>query len=101
MSFTFDEAYDADIAPNMSDEERALEASFLEVFSRGSQLAARRRELGLTQEEVADRAGLTQADISRLERGLGNPTEETLERVAVALNARWKHELIGAETVHA
>jgi len=46
-----------------------------------------RIRLGLTQEELADRAGSTQARISEIERGVGNTTMDTLERVFAALLA--------------
>ncbi len=46
-----------------------------------------RVRLGLTQEELAERAGTTQARISELERGVGNSTMDTVERVFVALRA--------------
>lgn len=39
-----------------------------------------RRHAGLTQAELAARAGTTQSAIAKLERGGGNPTFETLGR---------------------
>jgi transcriptional regulator with XRE-family HTH domain len=47
-----------------------------------------RREAKLTQTELAERAGTTQSTIARLERGGGNPTFETLERVLHAAGHR-------------
>jgi transcriptional regulator with XRE-family HTH domain len=47
-----------------------------------------RRKAGLTQAELAERAGVTQPVIARLERGGGNPTFETLERVLHAAGHR-------------
>jgi ribosome-binding protein aMBF1 (putative translation factor) len=44
----------------------------------------RRTELGLTQTELADRAGLTQAKVSRIE---GSDTVPTLPLLAKALDA--------------
>ncbi len=43
---------------------------------------------GLTQRELADLSGVRQADISRIEREAGNPTESTLQRLAAALDRR-------------
>jgi|CXWJ01.1.fsa_nt_gi transcriptional regulator with XRE-family HTH domain len=40
----------------------------------GAWLAARRRELGLTQSEAGQRAGITRQSVSRIERG-NNRTE--------------------------
>lgn len=49
----------------------------------------RRVELGLTQVQLADRAGLRQPEISRLESGGGTPTIGMLERLAHALELRF------------
>jgi len=47
-----------------------------------------RKSAGLTQTELAERAGVTQSVIARLERGGGNPTFLTLERVLHAAGHR-------------
>jgi transcriptional regulator with XRE-family HTH domain len=47
-----------------------------------------RKSAGLTQAELAERAGVTQPVIARLERGGGNPTFTTLERVLHAAGHR-------------
>ncbi|MEK8144402.1 helix-turn-helix domain-containing protein [Streptomyces sp. M10(2022)] len=47
----------------------------------------RRKELGLSQSEVADRAGLTQAKVSRVEGADAVPTLPLLRRLARALDA--------------
>jgi transcriptional regulator with XRE-family HTH domain len=44
-----------------------------------------RNELGLSQEEVAFRAGLKRSYLSDLERGTRNPTVRALGRIAAAL----------------
>lgn len=44
-----------------------------------------RMNLGLTQKELSEKTGICQADISKLERGLGNPSLSTLERLADGL----------------
>lgn len=49
---------------------------------------------GLTQRQLSELSGIPQADISRIERGAGNPTEATLERIAAALGR--KLELVAA-----
>ncbi len=49
------------------------------------ELAARRRELGLSQTEVAARMGTSQSAVARLEAGLGDIRLSTLERYAAAL----------------
>lgn len=45
-------------------------------------LRTAREALGLTQKEFADRSGFTQAEISRWEKSLRQPTETQLERLA-------------------
>ncbi|MER6520639.1 helix-turn-helix domain-containing protein [Streptomyces sp. NPDC060334] len=47
----------------------------------------RRKELGLSQAELAERAGLTQAKISRVEGADAVPTLPLLRRLAHALDA--------------
>lgn len=63
----------------------------LRQFEDAATLAAQVLELransGLTQGELADRSGVRQADISRIERGSANPTEKTLCKIADALDA--------------
>ncbi len=61
------------------------------VFERGYGIAIQIIELrekhGLTQAQLAERTGIDQGDISRIERGSTRPTERTLERIADALGA--------------
>ena len=49
-------------------------------------MRAARLRARLTQEELARRAGMSQEALSLLERGGGNPTMKTLERIARALD---------------
>jgi transcriptional regulator with XRE-family HTH domain len=51
----------------------------------GRSLARRRKDVGLTQSEVAVRMGTSQAVISRLESGLTDPSFDLVERFARAL----------------
>ena len=51
----------------------------------GQRLCALRRERGLSQEELAWRAGLHRTRISQIERGIGCPKIATLYRLALAL----------------
>ncbi|MFC0527867.1 helix-turn-helix domain-containing protein [Phytohabitans kaempferiae] len=53
----------------------------------GQMVHDRRVELGLTQTELAERAGMTQPQLSRLESGGATPTVPLLARLAAALNA--------------
>ena len=51
----------------------------------GSVLRAKREKLAVSQEEVAERAGVDRTYVSILERGLKSPTVETLEKICIAL----------------
>ncbi|MCC6095545.1 MAG: helix-turn-helix transcriptional regulator [Eubacterium sp.] len=53
-----------------------------------------RKKAGLTQEELSQKTGISQADISRLENGSRNPSLALLNRIAKALNASLRIEFI-------
>jgi transcriptional regulator with XRE-family HTH domain len=53
----------------------------------GLNLQRLRREKGLSQEELADRAQIHQTYLSGVERGRRNPTIVVLQRIAKALDA--------------
>ena len=65
-----------------------IQAEYQEIFGLGDTLAQRRVELNLSQVQLAKRAGLTQEDISRLERGKGNPTLSTIKKLMGALQLK-------------
>jgi len=67
------------------------------AFLIGQAIRERRLALGLSQSDVAARAGMTQPALSRLEAGGTVPTIPVLERIAVALDT----ELIVAFGSHA
>ncbi len=48
----------------------------------------------LTQKQLSEATGITQADISRLENGTANPSLRTLKRLAAGLGMRLKLEFI-------
>lgn len=56
----------------------------------GAMVRDLRLDAGLSQEELAQRAGMTQPALSRLERGGGIPTIAVLDRIAAALHATLK-----------
>ena len=51
----------------------------------GGNLSERRKQLGWTQEMLAERVGVDAETISRIERGAHLPSLPTLDRLAVAL----------------
>jgi transcriptional regulator with XRE-family HTH domain len=62
----------------------------------GDQLRAIRRSRNLTQKEVAERAGISQPALSRIELGGGVPDIETLRRLGNAMSVRF-HVIVGNE----
>ena len=56
---------------------------FLSAF--GSHLRSLRRQAGLSQEEIADKAGIHVTYLSGVERGLRNPSIRNVRRLAQAL----------------
>lgn len=55
-----------------------------------------RSQAGLTQEQLANRAGLTTSQVAHIERGGHGTTLDTLQRIATALDKRL---VLGFETV--
>ena len=52
----------------------------------GGFVAALRKEKGYTQKELAERTGINQADVSKLEKGTRNPSIAILKRIAEGLD---------------
>ena len=57
-------------------------------------LIAARKNLNMTQKELSKRTGITQADISRIERGTRNPSIEMVKRLAREMGMVLKLEFI-------
>jgi transcriptional regulator with XRE-family HTH domain len=56
------------------------------VIAFGAHIRSVRHKLGLSQEEVAHRAGIHVTYLSGIERGRRNPSLKNIRRVALALN---------------
>jgi len=54
----------------------------------GGRIAYYRKESGLTQEQLSEKAGLPQSHISRLESGVHSPSFLTIEKIAKALEIK-------------
>ena len=52
----------------------------------------------ITQKELSERTGITQADISRIERGTRNPSLAMMKRIAAGLGMQLKLEFIPLPT---
>lgn len=66
-----------------------FEEAYRLTFGLGEAVATRRQELNLSQTQLAATTGIPQADISRIERGKGNPTLATIEKLLTALQLTW------------
>ena len=76
--------------PKFKEEYDALEPEFTVMQA----IINARKEKGMTQKDLSAATGISQADISRLEHGTGNPSIRTLQRVAKALKLSLKIELV-------
>ena len=63
-------------------------SSFPYNVSVGNAVLAARTKAGISQKELANLTGIDQSDISKIERGVANPSVNTLNRIAVALGAQ-------------
>lgn len=55
-----------------------------------------RKASGLTQQQLAEKTGIAQADISKLENGSANPSLRTLRRLAAGMGMQLKLEFVPA-----
>ena len=92
MSKKYDE-YAAQRKRRLSRGGRAALRAFHGAHAMGQMLSEARTQRGYTQQQLSDLSGVTQADISRIERGLLSPTTVTLMRLAEALDASIRLEL--------
>jgi XRE family transcriptional regulator, regulator of sulfur utilization len=69
-------------------EDAAVRAMFAAGIALGLQFRGARVSRCLTQAQLSGLTGIPQADISRIERGAGNPTESTMQRLAHTLSMR-------------
>ncbi len=56
-------------------------------FRLAGELVMLRQAQGISQRKLAEATGVHQSEISRIERGVGNPTEDTLARLGRGLGA--------------
>lgn len=66
----------------------ALNSSEIKDLEIVAQLIHRRQELNLTQSDLANKAGLKQAAIARLESGKVIPRLDTLDKITKALDLK-------------
>ena len=79
-------SFDEYLAEQMKDPEFKAEYDALEPeFAVVSAMIEARKTSGLTQKELAEKTGINQADISRIENMNGNPSLRTLKRLAAGM----------------
>lgn len=76
--------------PEVREEYDALEAEFDIIQA----MIDARKNQHITQKELSERTGITQADISRIEKGIRNPSLEMVKRLCRGLGMRLKVEYI-------
>lgn len=86
MARTYDQATKKRRARLGADAE-AQAAVLAQAYDIAVQIVELRERHGLTQAELAERCGIDQGDISRIERGATSPTARTLQRIAEVLDA--------------
>ena len=76
--------------PALREEYEALEPEFSIIQA----MIDARKASGLTQKELAEKTGIAQADISKLENGSANPSLRTLRRLAAGMGMQLKLEFV-------
>jgi len=77
----------ADRSARLPPDSAAQRETFEKAYDIALQVIDLREKHGLTQAQLAERCGIDQGDISRIERGSTSPTTRTLQRIAQALDA--------------
>jgi len=76
--------------PAFKAEYDALEPEFAIIHA----MIDARKASGITQSQLAERAGIAQGDISKIERGIANPSLNTLKRLAAGMDMRLRLEFL-------
>ena len=79
--------------PEIKTEYEALEPEYNIIQA----LIDARKQQGITQKELSEKTGITQADISRIENGSRNPSLAMLKRLANGLGMTLKLEMKSTE----
>lgn len=76
----------SDFTTDFGEDEKKTSENEIRYYDVLQNLKAARKQLGLTQAQVADKANLPRTTISKVESGKYNPTVSTLMSIANALN---------------
>lgn len=74
--------------PGFKDEYEAMRPEYEAIRA----VIAARLESNMTQAELAEKTGIRQSNISRIESGTSSPTVDTLARIAAGLGKKLKIE---------
>ncbi len=92
----FDEVLNEELKnPEFKKEWDSLE----EEYKLMSAMADMRKELNVSQKELSLRTGISQGDISKLEKGVGNPSLKTLKKIAKGLGCKLQIQFIPYEKI--
>ena len=87
--------FDAYLTEQLKDPEFRAEYEALEPeFAIIRALIEARKNSGITQKELSERTGIAQGDISKIERGIANPSLKTLKSLANGMDMRLKLEFV-------
>ncbi|MDR1701411.1 MAG: helix-turn-helix transcriptional regulator [Sporomusaceae bacterium] len=76
--------------PEFKKEYDALEPEFAIIQA----MIDARKNSGLTQKQLAEKTGIAQSDISKIESGEANPSLKTLKRLASGMDMKLKLEFL-------
>lgn len=89
---TFDDYLKETLAkdPELRNEYQNLEPEFSVIQA----IIDARVSSGMSQQELSKKTGIAQGDISKIERGNGNPSVKTLQRLASGMGKKLKIEFV-------
>ncbi len=82
--------------PNFKKEYDALAAEYQLINA----ILDARNAVNITQKQLAERTGIAQSDISKIENGNGNPSLKTMERLASGMGMTVKVEFVPLKKAH-
>jgi len=80
----------------MMEKEKARRIMELDYTEIGKRIAHRRKELGLRQSELSERANISTTYMSSIERAVSIPSTEVIMRLAIALDTTPDEFLVGS-----
>ncbi len=83
-----------EFSKDFTDEQKRISENFTKYYSILLELRKLRKELGLTQAQLAKKAGLPRTTITKIESGAYNPTLNTLMQLASAMNKKLQVKLV-------